>query len=350
VDGTTLTIVDADAKPNVLDIRWDGRGYDIYDDGSRLQLGLGCRAPRGRQHHARCTAAIDQLSIDAGEGADFVLVRNAPVPVSARGGPGDDLLQGGTVDDVLDGGPGVDSLVGRSGNDTLDGDEGDDVLRGGSGADHISGGPGADVLEGQAGGGDLLQGDGGPDLLRGGAGNDVLQGGGGDDVLVSGDGTDTAVPGTGENHVFGTTDDRVLGCSKNDQVSTGGSSPPSGCAPLPADAVVPKAWPPAPSRTDATTSPSVRPAQSTFGRTKNRVKRATLASVTSPLSIAVQFKSARNQQVLVTVTIYADTARRKQLNKYRVDRVDTRAPADIPIKKKKGQGRVRGVRVVLGKK
>ena len=68
-----------------------------------------------------------------------------PVPVTLRGGPGDDRLVGGAGDDKLLGGAGNDVLVGRGGNDWLAGGAGDDKLLGGPGDDKLLGGPGVDV-------------------------------------------------------------------------------------------------------------------------------------------------------------------------------------------------------------
>jgi Ca2+-binding RTX toxin-like protein len=74
------------------------------------------------------------------------------------------------------------------------------TLRGGSGNDTLSGARGSDKLIGGLGD-DLLGGGGGSDVLVGGPGADSLVAGPGDDMLVTGQGKDALKPGTGEDRV-----------------------------------------------------------------------------------------------------------------------------------------------------
>lgn len=68
------------------------------------------------------------------------------IPVTLRGGGGDDLLIGGDGDDLLTGGAGHDTLFGHAGHDTLLGGRGNDRLSGGAGIDKNVGGAGADRI------------------------------------------------------------------------------------------------------------------------------------------------------------------------------------------------------------
>ena len=68
------------------------------------------------------------------------------VPVTLRGGGGDDLLVGGDEDDLLTGDGGDDTLSGNGGDDTLLGGAGNDRLVGGVGIDKNVGGAGADRI------------------------------------------------------------------------------------------------------------------------------------------------------------------------------------------------------------
>jgi hemolysin type calcium-binding protein len=102
--------------------------------------------------------SIAGFEVNAGDGDDYVHVaRQVTVPVTMRGGAGEDVLVGGS---------GADKLIGGSGNDRLIGGRGDDQLYGGTGDDTLIGGPGDDLLNGSSG----------MDTLLGGPGNDELRG------------------------------------------------------------------------------------------------------------------------------------------------------------------------------
>jgi Ca2+-binding RTX toxin-like protein len=138
----------------------DGRDY-VIDSIVPLEVGgTICANPEGNANELICEAStIAGFEVNAGGGNDRVTVaREVPVPVTLRGGQGDDDLVGGAGPDELIGGAGNDRLVGRSGTDRLYGGGGNDTLIGGPGNDVLRGGPGQDVLIGGPGGNDVRQG------------------------------------------------------------------------------------------------------------------------------------------------------------------------------------------------
>jgi RTX calcium-binding nonapeptide repeat (4 copies) len=137
----------------------DGRSYLIRSI-APLEVGASvCWHPPETQNELDCqAAAISGFEENAGPGNDSVVVAaNVPVPVTLRGGLGNDRLTGGGGLDKLVGGPGDDRLSGRGGADALYGGGGDDVLFGGSGNDALYGGPGTDSLVGGPGANELRQ-------------------------------------------------------------------------------------------------------------------------------------------------------------------------------------------------
>jgi len=144
----------------------DGRSYEIDSIVPLEVAGDVCAHPEGEPNKLTCVAtAISGFEVNAGGGDDEVTISPAvPVPVSLRGGPGDDRLAGGGGDDKLVGGVGADVLLGRGGNDSLFGGPDRDRLLGGPGDDLLRGGPGADVLDGGPG----------EDRIRGDAGHDAV--------------------------------------------------------------------------------------------------------------------------------------------------------------------------------
>jgi hypothetical protein len=137
----------------------DGREYVID---SLVQLDVGgsvCAHPEDNPNELVCAApSIGGFEVNAGAGDDHVAVaRNIAVPVTMRGGAGDDVLIGGAGPDKLIGGQGNDRLVGWRGDDVLNGGPGDDVLIGGPGDDVLDGGPGMDRLLGGSGSNEVHQ-------------------------------------------------------------------------------------------------------------------------------------------------------------------------------------------------
>ena len=126
----------------------DGREY-VIDSLVQLEVGGSvCAHPEGDPNELVCAApSIAGFEVNSGAGDDRVAVaKNITVPVTMRGGAGDDLLLGGAGPDKLIGGQGDDRLIGWRGNDVLYGGPGDDVLIGGPGNDVLRGGLGEDRL------------------------------------------------------------------------------------------------------------------------------------------------------------------------------------------------------------
>jgi Ca2+-binding RTX toxin-like protein len=131
----------------------DGRDY-VIDSVVQLEVGGSiCANPEGEPNELVCDAPqIAGFEVNAGGGSDQVVVgKTISIPVTMRGGAGQDLLAGGA---------GPDKLIGAEGNDRLIGGRGDDFLLGGEGDDVLIGGPGNDVMRGGFGEDTLLAGSG----------------------------------------------------------------------------------------------------------------------------------------------------------------------------------------------
>src|SRR5215204_1553385 len=131
----------------------DGRTYEII---STVPLEVGgnlCSHPEERPNALDCkAAAIAGFEVNAGGGSDIVFfTSDIPVPVTVRGGAGDDKLSGGDASDKIIGGPDDDALIGRRGADWILGGPGRDRLVGGAGDDMLRGGPERDKLVGGPG-------------------------------------------------------------------------------------------------------------------------------------------------------------------------------------------------------
>jgi Ca2+-binding RTX toxin-like protein len=155
---TVLLAGGAEANTIGIKLSPDGRSYAIE---SALPLEVGgnvCFHPEGNPNELVCEAAsIGGFEVNAGGGDDSVVVaREVPIPVTLRGGPGNDKLIGGAGNDKLIGGAGNDVLIGRGGDDSLFGGPGDDRLFGGSGDDILHGESGDDVLLGGSGHNELF--------------------------------------------------------------------------------------------------------------------------------------------------------------------------------------------------
>lgn len=142
----------------------DGRNY-VIDSAVPLEVGgTVCENTPGIPTELICKAPlVAGFEVNGGEGDDSVAVsRTIELPVTMRGGPGNDTLIGAA---------GPDKLVGGDGDDRLSGRGGGDVIFGGTGSDELIGGPGNDLLRG------------GPlDTFRGGSGRNTMIRGG---VLLS---------------------------------------------------------------------------------------------------------------------------------------------------------------------
>lgn len=126
----------------------DGREY-VIDSVVQLEVGGDvCAHPEGKPNELACAApSIAGFEVNAGGSEDRVSVaQEVSIPVTMRGGAGDDFLLGGGGPDKLIGGEGSDRLVGGRGDDRLFGGEGKDTLIGGPGDDVLRGGYGKDTL------------------------------------------------------------------------------------------------------------------------------------------------------------------------------------------------------------
>jgi Ca2+-binding RTX toxin-like protein len=154
--GPPLTVLLAGgSEANMISIALsaDGRSY-VIDSVVPLEVGGNvCSHPEGLENELICeAAAIGGFEVNAGAGDDSVTVaRDVPIPVTLRGGPGQDRLLGGAGADKLIGGTGDDVLIGRAGADSLFGGPGDDRLVGCSGNDLLHGDSGEDTLLGGSG-------------------------------------------------------------------------------------------------------------------------------------------------------------------------------------------------------
>jgi hypothetical protein len=152
----SLTVVlagGAEAASIAISLSPDGRNYAI-DSSAVLEVGGSvCSHPEGNSFELLCEAApIAGFEVNAGPRNDSVVLSpEVAIPVTLRGGAGDDRLVGGAGNDKLIGGAGNDVLVGRAGNDWLYGGPGDDRLAGGSGDDVLHGGSGQNVMLGGSG-------------------------------------------------------------------------------------------------------------------------------------------------------------------------------------------------------
>lgn len=128
----------------------DGRAYVIESPRPLEVTGSVCRVAAGDRDRLECPAtAVGGFRYEGGPGNSTVIVGGSVrVPVTLRGGTGDDLLVGGSGNDLLVGGRGEDVLVGGAGNDRLNGGRGDDLLVGGPGHDVCTGGGGEDAAVG----------------------------------------------------------------------------------------------------------------------------------------------------------------------------------------------------------
>lgn len=143
------------AEPNMVNI-WltpDGRSY-VIDSSVPLEVGgTVCVNPGGNPNELICEApVVTSFEVNSDGGDDSISVApTVPVPVTLRGGGGNDYLRGGGGPDKLIGGSGDDRLVGAGGNDFLNGGFGVDVLLGGTGDDVLIRSPGSDVLKSGSG-------------------------------------------------------------------------------------------------------------------------------------------------------------------------------------------------------
>ena len=126
----------------------DGRSY-VIDSVVPLEVGgTVCVNPSDLPTELICQApAVASFEFNADGGDDSIFIgRTVTIPITVRGGPGDDYVTAGSGADKLLGGEGRDRLFGRGGDDALFGGDGSDNLVGGRGDDMLRGGSGSDSL------------------------------------------------------------------------------------------------------------------------------------------------------------------------------------------------------------
>lgn len=154
-EGSYTVVLAGSGTQNAITISLsaDGRQYMIE---SAVPLEVGgtvCENAPGSTTTLLCKAPmVAGFQVNAGSGNDSIVVsREVLVPVTLRGGAGNDLLIGGAGPDKLIGGAGDDRLVGRAGNDLITGGPGNDAIFGGPGNDVLLGGPGRNAIAGGSG-------------------------------------------------------------------------------------------------------------------------------------------------------------------------------------------------------
>lgn len=80
---------------------------------------------------------VESIELLAGSGNDRLDASACTIPVTLRGGMGNDTIFGGSANDLLSGGAGNDFIRGNDGNDTVFGGTGDDDVHGGNGDDYV---------------------------------------------------------------------------------------------------------------------------------------------------------------------------------------------------------------------
>jgi hypothetical protein len=242
VEGTTLAVHAAPGEDNLMLVERTGpMVFRVTDDGAPVTAGAGCGTFDPRT--VVCVGIVTAARADMGDGKDTFSAVGLPLPVTADGGDGADLLEGGLLADGLDGGAGADGIGGGAGDDTVTGGSGDDALDGDGGADTVKGGDGADIADGGASSGDAVDGGAGADLLQGGPGEDTVDGGAGDDVLSPGGGDDALTTGTGADRVYLPADgDSTVNCRAGDEVRGPADAVPDRCTQLSASAPKPVSW------------------------------------------------------------------------------------------------------------
>jgi Ca2+-binding RTX toxin-like protein len=149
--GSTYTVVLAGGNVQNSIRIWltpDGRSY-VIDSAAPLEVGgTICENPPGSPNELICKAPlVAGFEVNGGDGSDSVIVASTiTIPVTMRGGAGNDNLVGGSGPDKLIGGEGSDRLNGRGGDDLIFGGPGNDEIVGGPGNDVLRGGPGRDTI------------------------------------------------------------------------------------------------------------------------------------------------------------------------------------------------------------
>ncbi|HSI33052.1 MAG TPA: hypothetical protein VK986_05630 [Tepidisphaeraceae bacterium] len=197
------------------------------------------------------SAGVTRIIVDGRGGPDSIIAdATVTLPLTLKGGDGNDTIGGGMAADSIDGGAGDDLIAGGGGNDTVAGGDGSDTidyssadvanpatagvvltatlggtggvggeadaigadvenLVGTNGDDRITGSAAANAIDGR-GGNDSITGVDGDDILTGGDGNDTVAGGNGNDSISGGAGADNLDGGAGSDTVSGGDGDDTL--------------------------------------------------------------------------------------------------------------------------------------------
>lgn len=220
-----------------------GDGNDTFTADSGLALPMTVRGGAGDDTITTGAGKDDIFgeggrdSILAGGGGDDLYGGDEPDfldagdgPDKARGDGGDDRIVLGSGNDEAYGGEGDDVINGDAGNDTIFGENGRDSIRGGAEDDEIHGGSGNDRIFGD-GGTNQIDGDAGSDEIFAGAGNDIVRGGDDPDQiyggpgrasLYGGGGADRMYGGPGANRIDGGDQDDYLEAGNGDATLVGG--------------------------------------------------------------------------------------------------------------------------------
>lgn len=161
-DGAPVTLLISGGNENSnisVSLSADGREYVILSSAPLEVGGNLCTHPEEVPNELFCKApSIAGFEVNAGGGSDSIAFSSdVPVPVTIRGGPGEDRLTGGDASDKLIGGSDHDFLTGRRGDDWMLGGPGPDKLLGGAGNDVLRGGPDKDQLVGGSGKNEIVQ-------------------------------------------------------------------------------------------------------------------------------------------------------------------------------------------------
>ena len=102
----------------------------------------------GRLLGSFAQSLVTHITVDAGDGNDFLTLMNVNISSDLYGGRGNDRIIGSSAADQIFGEDGSDVLFGCAGNDLLDGGLGQNFLFGGHGIDTLKGVRGLDQLFG----------------------------------------------------------------------------------------------------------------------------------------------------------------------------------------------------------
>ncbi|MEI6536132.1 MAG: calcium-binding protein, partial [Verrucomicrobiaceae bacterium] len=137
---------------------------------------------------------VKLISVNAGEGNDYLDLSGTLVPSDVHMGNGNDTLLLGWGKDS--------TAYGDNGNDSITAPTDDEATVRNTNTT-LHGGDGNDTLTGPANTKSTIYGDGGTDIITGGTGNDELHGGDGADTITAGAGDDLIYGDAGNDKIYG---------------------------------------------------------------------------------------------------------------------------------------------------